>query len=57
MGDIMAVFRMDEVSIEIRIRLLRKLGCAINSSYGMNITDELVNELVGILDAQDKVPY
>ena len=46
MESIIQVFRMNEVSKEVRINIIRKLGRAINDQYSMNITEELVEELV-----------
>ena len=44
------VFKMDDLSIQTRVRLLKKLGIAINDQMGMNITEPIVYELVRILD-------
>jgi hypothetical protein len=41
---------MDEVSVKTRIRLLKKLGTAINYQYRANVTEELVIELILLLD-------
>ena len=49
MNDLINIFNMSEVSYETRIRVLRKMGNFINHSYGMNITDEIVDELVDLL--------
>ena len=53
MSDISAlidVYRMVELKPETRARLIIKLGRAINNSMGMNITQDIVYELVEILD-------
>ena len=50
MKDLIDVFRMSELSSEVRVTLIRKLGRAINDSYCMDITGELVDELVNILE-------
>lgn len=49
MNDLIAVFRMEEVSIDARIRVIEKLGRAINHQYAMNATDDLVKELCDLL--------
>jgi hypothetical protein len=53
MNDLIAVFKMEEVSIDIRIRILQKLGRAINHEHGANVTDELVDELISILEKRN----
>jgi hypothetical protein len=53
-SDLIAVFKMEEVSIETRIRLIQKIGNAINYQYAANVTDELVDELVGILTQKEQ---
>lgn len=45
MESIIQVFRMSELSIETRIKVIKKLGCAINYQFASNCTDELVVEL------------
>lgn len=54
MEELIQVFRMNEVSIEVRCRLIIKLGIAINFKYGTNITEPLVYELVKLLDPNNK---
>ena len=54
MKELIDIFRMSEVSIPIRIRLIMRLGEAINREYGMNLTEELVYELVKTLDPENK---
>lgn len=49
MESLIQVFRMTEVSIEVRASIIKKLGKAINDQLGMNITEELVAELVSNL--------
>lgn len=46
MKDLIEVFRMSEISIGARIRIIEKLGRSINREHGANVTDELVDELV-----------
>ena len=49
------VFRMNEISPEVRERIIRRLGFAINDSFGMNLTEELVCELVLALNPSSKI--
>ena len=55
MESLIAVFRMTEVSIETRIRIIKRLGTAINHEYGANFTEALVYELVLALDPNDPI--
>lgn len=50
MKELIDVFRMNEISIPSRIRIIIQLGKAINNKYGMNLTESLVYELVKTLD-------
>lgn len=50
------VFRMKEISALTRIRIIKKLGKAINDDIGMNITGELVDELVTLLSTSSNHP-
>lgn len=43
------VFRMDELSIETRIRVIQKLAAALNYQFGANWTEEVEAELIEIL--------
>lgn len=54
MKEIIEVFRMNEVSVEVRCRIIIQLGKAINFQYGANITEPLVYELVKQLDPQNQ---
>lgn len=55
MESIIAVFRMEEISIATRIRIIKALGTAINNQMAMNATEGLVYELVLALDANDPI--
>lgn len=55
MESLIAVFRMNEVSVTTRIRIIKRLGRSINDQMGMNITEGLVYELVLALDPQDPI--
>lgn len=54
MKELIEVFRMNEVSIEARCRIIIQLGHAINAEFGMNLTEPLVYELVKQLDPKNK---
>ena len=54
MKELIEVFKMTEISVETRVRLLIKLGDAINYELGSNITEPVVYELVKILDPNNK---
>lgn len=54
MKELIEVFRMNEVSIGVRCRIIIQLGIAINAEHGMNITEPLVYELVKQLDPENK---
>jgi hypothetical protein len=54
MKELIEVFRMSELKVETRIKIIMKLGKAINHEHGMNITEPLVYELVKALDPENK---
>lgn len=54
MKELIEVFRMNEISIAVRCRIIIQLGHAINAEHGMNITGPLVYELVKQLDPENK---
>lgn len=49
MNALIEVFRMKELSIETRIKIIEKLGVLINEQYSSNITEPIVKELVNAL--------
>ena len=51
MSEIIAIFRMTELSAETRIRVIKALGKALNYQFAANWTGEIVDELVGILES------
>lgn len=55
MKEIIEVFRMNEVSITVRCKIIIELGHAINAQMGMNITEPLVYELVKQLDPENNM--
>lgn len=50
------IYKMTEVSVEARIRLLHVVGEIVNWELGTNATEPLVKELVDLLNS-DNVPY
>lgn len=54
MKELIEVFRMNEVSVAVRCKIIIQLGRAINVEHGMNITEPLVYELVKQLDPENK---
>ena len=46
------IYKMTEVSVEARIRLLHALGEIVNYELGTNATEPLVAELVDLLNAE-----
>jgi len=55
MKELIDVFRIYELPSKVRINIILKLGRAINNNYGMNITEELVYELVKTLDPKHPI--
>ena len=52
MKELIDVFRMSEISIDTRIKIIKALGLAINNQVCTNITEDLVRELVTELENQ-----
>lgn len=50
MESIIQIFRMKELSIETRIKIIKRLGAAVNYQFAANATEPLVYELVLALD-------
>ena len=61
MNELIDVFRMNEVSVATRCKIIIQLGELINFKYCSNVTEPLVYELVKALDPDNKeverVPY
>lgn len=55
MESIIQIFRMSELSIETRIKIMKKLGIAINNQFAANCTEALVYELVLALDPENEI--
>ena len=49
------IFRMDEISKKTRAKLIITMGNALNATMGMNLTEELVFELVQILEPENEI--
>jgi len=50
METLIDVFRMTELSVQTRIKVIKQLGEAINWKYARNITEPIVEELVKALE-------
>lgn len=50
MGSLIDIFKMDQINKETRIKIIIKLGIALNNQFASNITESLVYELVLALD-------
>ena len=55
MESLIQIFRMNELSIDTRIKIMKHLGNAINNQLGGNITEPLVVELVLALDPENGI--
>ena len=55
MESIIQIFRMSELSIETRIKIIKRLGKAINNQLAGNFTEALVYELVLALNPDDEI--
>tara|TARA_Y100000310_G_C20168686_1_gene572591 strand:+ start:124 stop:339 length:216 start_codon:yes stop_codon:yes gene_type:complete len=55
MEDIIQIFRMEELTKDVRIRIMVKLGDAINYKYASNVTEPLVVELILLLDPENEI--
>lgn len=52
MESLIQVFRMNELRVRTRIKIMKKLGAAINHQFCANCTEELVIELCLALDPE-----
>lgn len=57
MDNLIQIFRMNEISIQSRIKIIKKLGQCINHQYASNITEPLVYELILALNPEDSIQY
>jgi hypothetical protein len=51
MRDLVEIYRMTELSVEVRCRLIVKVGQLVNYQYGANVTEPIVHELLALLDS------
>lgn len=54
-GQLITIFRMEEISKKTRANIIIALGKAMNDTMAMNFTEPLVYELVKVLDPENKV--
>ena len=52
MKEMIEVFRMTELSVGVRISLIKRLGDMVNYQYASNVSEPLVEELISILNSQ-----
>ena len=55
MKELIEVFKMNDLSVETRVRIIIKLGQLINNQFGSNLTEPIVFELVRILDPENEI--
>ena len=55
MKEIIDIFNMDNVSVEVRCNIIIQLGICINAKYSYNLTEPLVYELVKQLDPNNHI--
>jgi len=55
MEKLIEIFRMRQLPAETRIKIIKKLGLALNDEHGRNITGELVEELVKAIKKEPKI--
>jgi hypothetical protein len=54
-ASLIEVFRMEEIEKKTRASVIIKLGVAINSQFGSNVTEPIVYELVKLLDPDNSI--
>ena len=55
MKELIDVFKMESITPQTRARIIIELGRALNYTYGRNITESLVYELVKALDPSNPI--
>ncbi len=55
MESLIQIFRMNELTVETRIKIIKSLGVAINNQLGGNFTESIVCELVIALDPANDI--
>jgi len=53
-SSIIEVFKMHQIEPKTRQKVIKKLGIAINHEFASNVTDDLVEELLQIIDLEIK---
>ena len=53
MKELLEIFNMDELKVETRKRLLKKMGEIINYKYAANICEPIIEELTNILESKN----
>jgi hypothetical protein len=54
-GQLITVFRMEEIGKKTRANVIIALGRAMNDTMAMNFTEPLVYELVKVLDPENRI--
>ncbi len=55
MESLIQIFRMNELTIATRIKIIKALGIAINNQLGGNFTEAIVCELIVALDPENDI--
>lgn len=55
MRDLIEIFKMTEITVDARIRLLKKMVNIVNMQYGSNVAEPIVEELVQALERQKRI--
>jgi hypothetical protein len=55
MQAIIDVFKMEEVSVKSRVKIIKELGKTLNYQFSSNVTEALVYELVLALDPDNEI--
>ena len=55
MRDLIEIFKMTEITVDTRIRLLKKMVNIVNMQYGSNVAEPIVEELVQALERQKRI--
>jgi hypothetical protein len=53
-NDLIAVYRMTEISTETRIKLIKDLVYCINCHYAANVADRVGIELISLLEGEQR---
>ena len=55
MKELIEVFKMTEIDQKVRVKIIIRLGKAINNQHAMNLTEPIVFELVKLLDSENAI--